>query len=118
MFESSQDILNISISLSVIAVAIFLCIALFYLILNLKRINKFSSQLKKSIEKIENVGNLIQDKIKQSGAYFLIFKTLSERIIEYFSNKREKRREAQQKESKKKESNKKIKGNKKSSKKK
>lgn len=88
MFENSSDILNISLSSAVVVVAIFLCFALYYLIANLKRVNKISAQIEKGVDKVENLMELIQDKIKQSQSYFFLFGKLAEKAIDYIVSKK------------------------------
>ena len=93
MFETSRDILNISISVAVVVLVIFLCVALYYLISNLKRVDKISRQVEKGIDKVDNLVDLIKDKVKQSSSYFILLGNLVEKGIDYFSRKRQERRE-------------------------
>ena len=88
MFENSRDILNISVSAAVLVVATFLCVALFYLIANLRRVNKVSAQIEKGVDKVEGLMELIQDKIKQSSSYLFLFGKLAERAMDYFMSRR------------------------------
>lgn len=93
MFENSRDILNISVSAAVLVVAIFLCVALFYLIANLRRVNKVSAQIEKGVDKVEGLMELIQDKIKQSSSYLFLFGKLAERAMDYFMSKKSRKYE-------------------------
>lgn len=88
MFGTSSDILNISLSAAVVIVAIFLCFALYYIIANLRRLNKISGQIEKGIDKAEGFMELIQEKIKQSQSYFFLFGKLAERAIDYIISKK------------------------------
>ncbi|PKM91602.1 hypothetical protein CVU82_00090 [Candidatus Falkowbacteria bacterium HGW-Falkowbacteria-1] len=108
MMQTSGDILNLSISLAVLAIAVFLCWSLYYLIASLRKINKISNQAKKIGDKIENLVNLTKSRVKQSGSYFFILTKLADRAIDYFNKK------SQDKEDKEEETvkNKKSKNNK------
>jgi len=100
MFETSRDILNISLSSAVLIVAAFLCVTLFYLISNLRRVNKVSRQIEKGVDKIEGLMDLVQDKIKQSSSYFFLFGKLAERAMDYFMSKKSRRNEEEEMEPK------------------
>lgn len=92
MFETSRDILNISISVSVVVLVIFLCVALYYLIANLKRINKISQQIEGGVDKINNLVDLIKSKIKQSSSYLLLLGNLVDKAVDFFNRKKEDQR--------------------------
>lgn len=87
MMQTSGDILNFSVSLAVLAVAVFLCWSLYYLIVSLRKINKISSQAQKIGDKIESLVNLTKNKVNQSGSYFFILTKLADRAIGYFNKK-------------------------------
>jgi hypothetical protein len=44
MMQTSGDILNLSISLAVLAIAVFLCWSLYYLIASLRELSKFNKK--------------------------------------------------------------------------
>ncbi len=87
MFKTSGDILNISIAAAVVAVAIFLCWTMYYLITNLKRINKVSKQVEIGINKIDGLIDLIKNKIKQSSSYVFLLGKLADKAMDYFNKK-------------------------------
>ncbi len=88
MLETSRDILNISIATAVVAVAIFLCWTMFYLISNLKRINKVTRQVELGVSKVDSLVDLIKSRVKKSGSYVFLLTRLAERAIDYFSSKK------------------------------
>ncbi len=98
MFETSRDILNISVSVSVVVLVIFLCVALYYLIANLKRINKISQQIEGGVDKINNLVDLIKSKIKQSSSYLFLLSNLIDKAVDFFNKKKENRQEERFKE--------------------
>lgn len=89
MFTTSSDLLNLSISIAVIAVAFFLCWTLYYLASNLRRINKISKQIESITTKSSNLLDLIKSKIKQSGSYMFLLGKLIDKGIDYFNKKGE-----------------------------
>lgn len=105
MLETSKDILNISIAVAVVILVIFLCWAIYYLIINLKRINRVSKQIEKGVVKVEDLVDLLRHKIKQSSSYIFVLGRLAEKAIEHFINRKpkdsqEKREEKEEKRSK------------------
>lgn len=88
MLETSKDILNISIAGAVIVLVIFLCFALYYLIANLKRINRISKQVEKGVTKVDGLVDLVKTKINQSSSYLFLFGKLAERAMSYFMSKK------------------------------
>lgn len=93
MLETSRDILNVSIAGAVIVLVIFLCFALYYLIANLKRINRISGQIEKGVTKIDNLIDLIKNKVNQSSSYLFLFGKLIEKAMSYFISKKDKKNE-------------------------
>lgn len=89
MFTTSQDILNISIAVSVAILVIFLCLALYYLIASLKRINRLSRQIEAGVSKADQLLDLIKNKVKQSQSYLILLGTLLEKGFDYFNQKRQ-----------------------------
>lgn len=102
MFTTSGDILNLSIAISVIAVAIFLCWTLYHLISSLRRVNKISRQVENITSKTSGLIDLIKSKIKQSGSYIFLFGKLIDQAINYFNNKKSNQEEKTEKNSTKK----------------
>jgi len=88
MLETSKDILNISIAVAVIALVIFLCWTLYYLISNLRRINRISQKVEKGVMKMDSLIDLIKSKVKQSSSYLFLFSKLADKAMDYFSTKR------------------------------
>lgn len=103
MLETSKDILNISIAVAIVILVIFLCWAIYYLIANLRRINRISKQLERGVIKAEDLIDLLKGKIKQSSSYILVLGRLAERAIEHFISRKTKSDEdVEEKEEKKK----------------
>lgn len=101
MFQSSSDILNISIALAVLGVSVFLCIFLYRLIENLRRVSVISKKLESISTNAEELVSSLKSKVKQSSSYVFLLTRLAEKAMDYFSqNKKEKK---ENKESKKKD---------------
>jgi biopolymer transport protein ExbB/TolQ len=90
MLETSKDILNISIAVAIVVLVIFLCWAIYYLIANLRRINRISKQVERGVIKAEDLIDLLKGKIKQSSSYIFVLGRLAEKAIEHFINRKSK----------------------------
>lgn len=96
MFETSKDFMNMGIGTAVIVFTFFLCWALYYVVMMLKRasqatkeITDFISSLKEKLDKFESLLSTIEEKIKNTTSYIpLIMKGVTE-LIGYISKKKE-----------------------------
>ncbi|MBN2853960.1 hypothetical protein JXK06_00255 [Patescibacteria group bacterium] len=101
MFSTSGDILNLVLAVCIIALTIFLCLALFYFISSIRKTHRVIKMVEGGVAKAEEVINIARDKIKSGGAYLMILSELAKRAMDYFSEKQsEKRSEAKGKKKK------------------
>jgi hypothetical protein len=98
MLNTSSDILNISIAAAVVALAVFVCWSLYYLIANLKKINKISNQLESGVSKAEQLIDLLKRKVGQSSSYIFVLGKLAEKALDYFNKKGRDKKEKGKKE--------------------
>ncbi len=98
MFETSNDFMNIAIGSAIIIFTFFLCWAIYYIVMMLKRANQatkeitdFISSLREKLDKFESLLSTIEEKIKNTTSYIpLIMKGVTE-LIGYISKKKEER---------------------------
>ncbi|MFZ4632045.1 MAG: hypothetical protein ACOYL8_02440 [Patescibacteria group bacterium] len=88
MFSTSLDILNLVLSLSVLLLTLFLCWALYNVIISLERINKITKLIETGIVKIDEVVNIAKDKLHSSSAYFMILVELAKKAMDFVQEKR------------------------------
>jgi len=104
MFESSKDILFVALAACIAVFTFFLCWALYYIVMMLKRahvvvkeVSDLISSLKEKLNRVEKLFDAIEEKIKHSASYLpLVFKGITE-VLEYFKKKKEDKREKRQK---------------------
>ncbi len=97
MILNSGDILNLSVALAVVAVALFLSLALYQLFSSLRKINRISTQVEKGVNKIDSLVDLIRQKVKSSSSYLFVLGKLANRAMDYFSEKSKKKKEEEKK---------------------
>jgi uncharacterized protein YoxC len=111
MFSTSGDILNLIIAVCIVALTIFLCVSLYYLISTVKKTHQVINALEKGVSKTQEVIDIIHGKIKNGSAYLMLVAELVKKGFEVFLNKqkKEKTEEEPVKEAKKKTKKKKSK---------
>ena len=99
MFETSKDILYLALALSAVIFTFFVCWALYYIVMMLKKthavINEVTgliSSIKEKLERLEGLFNSLEEKIKNSANYLpLVFKGVTE-LVTYLKGKKENKR--------------------------
>lgn len=107
MLETSKDVLNITLSVSVGALSIFICWGLYYLIASARSLfrvireletiitriggiaENINDQVKKSFEKIDGLVGSIKDKINGAGSYFIIISEVLKNIFKFIREKKQ-----------------------------
>lgn len=102
MFSTSADILNLVLSVCVLLLTVFLCIAMYYFISVMHLAKKIAAKLELGIGKAEELVTVAREKIKNSSAYLMIFGELAKRALDFFQNKKGGIKEAIKKRAKKK----------------
>ncbi|MDP3836722.1 MAG: hypothetical protein Q8Q67_01325 [bacterium] len=88
MFETSRDILNWVLAVSIGVLAFFLCWALYYFIASAQRIFKLVKQIERGVSKAEELIDFIQQKISGSASYMVVIGELIKRGMEFAKNRR------------------------------
>lgn len=97
MFSSSGDILNLVLSVCLVALTTFLCLAIYYLIAGLQKIHNLIKKVESGVAKADEILDLTKDKIKNSGAYLMVFGEILKKAIDFVQKKKEKKATAKKK---------------------
>jgi uncharacterized protein YoxC len=90
LLSTSKDILNIAISVSVVAVAFFICWILMYLALSFKKILGIVDDVSKTVK-------IVKEKAENFTSYFLLIGEGIKKILEYIKDSEGKKRAAKKK---------------------
>lgn len=98
MLETSKDVLFITLSGCVLILTFFLCWAIFYIVMMLKRahlaikeISELIASFKEKLEHLEGLVKTIEEKIKHTASYLpLLLKGITE-LIEFIKRRKEER---------------------------
>lgn len=89
MFETSKDILNLLLGVSVFLVAIWLSWIFYQMGKTLQHINQMMSGFNRAAEAITNLANKVKEKTSSAGAYLAILLKSGQQIIEMIKEKKE-----------------------------
>lgn len=92
MFQSSQDLLNVVLAFSILWVAIFLSMVLFYVILTLREAHSVIHEMRERANRMQRAVEGLCNKLEKSAAFVpLIFEGIKE-AAKYIMEKREDRK--------------------------
>ena len=95
MLETSKDLLNIIIAISIFGLTIFICWAIFYFARILRQALKVAKEMRERLHKVDEVIQALKKKIEHSASYLLLIgegvKKLVE-VIKEHTGKEEKRK--------------------------
>ncbi len=97
MFSTSLDVLHLVLALCIAVLTFFLCWSLYYFIANMRRANRIIKKIETGVVKIEELVDLAKNKLKNSGAYFMILGELAKKAMEFIKEKRENKKTAKKK---------------------
>ncbi|MBU0597546.1 hypothetical protein KKF61_00950 [Patescibacteria group bacterium] len=98
MFESSKDILYVSLSACTVIFTFFLCWGLYYIVMILKRGNEAVKQvtglistIKDKVDRLENLIKTLEEKISHTASYLpLLFKGMTE-LLDFLKKRKQRK---------------------------
>jgi hypothetical protein len=90
MFETSKDILNIVLAVSIASFTFFVCWSLFYLSMTLQQIFHAARSMRKRLDAIDEVIKALKDKIDNSASYLLLLGEGVKKLVEVLRARSEK----------------------------
>ncbi|MFA5886866.1 MAG: hypothetical protein WC863_03795 [Patescibacteria group bacterium] len=91
MFTTSSDVLNLVLSVCLVALTFFLCWAIYYFVASVQRIFRLVKRIEAGVTKAEEILDIAKDKLKNSAAYFMILGEIAKKAMEFVKEKREKK---------------------------
>jgi hypothetical protein len=89
MIETTKDILYLVISFVVLLLTIFLCWVIFYVAMILKEFKKIVFDVRRKIELVETVLNVLKDKIEHTSSYLKLLMESVGNIVEFLRDRKE-----------------------------
>ncbi len=94
MLETSKDVLNIVLAISVLGISFFIAWSLFYLTMILKNLFTVVKEFKARLDKVDEAVTAFKNKIESSSSYLLLLGEGVKKLVEVMKS-REKRREGE-----------------------
>lgn len=91
MFNTSGDILNWVLAVSVAVLSFFLCWAIYYFIASVQKIYRLVKRVELGVSKVEEILDIAKNKLKNSSAYFMILAEVAKRAMDMVGKRRDKR---------------------------
>ncbi len=88
MLDSSKDILNFVIAFCVLGFTVFICWLLFYFISIIGNVRKVIKIIQDKIEKVDELIDLLREKIEHSATYLGLIVEGVTKITEYFKSRK------------------------------
>ncbi|RLC37338.1 hypothetical protein DRH27_03960, partial [Candidatus Falkowbacteria bacterium] len=86
MFETSKDLLNIAIAVSVVGFTVFVCWAIYYFAMILRQGFKIFREMRSRLHKIDEVIKTLKEKIEHSTSYLLLIGEGVKKLVEVAKN--------------------------------
>jgi hypothetical protein len=89
MIETTKDILYLVISFVVLLLTIFLCWAIYYIAMILKEFKKIVFDVRRKIELVETVLNVLKEKIEHTSSYMKLLVESAGNIVEFLKDRKD-----------------------------
>jgi uncharacterized protein YoxC len=87
MFETSGDILNLVIAISVLLFTVFLVWTIYYILASLKKVYKIVNELDKGVKKALETIDTIKEKVNKSTSYLYVAGEVAKKIVNLMKDK-------------------------------
>lgn len=91
MFSTSNDILNLVLSVCLLSLSFFLCWAIYYFVVSVQRIHRLIKRIENGMAKAEEIIDIAKDKLKNSATYFMVLGEIAKKAMEFVQEKKEKK---------------------------
>lgn len=98
-FETSRDILNMTLSVSVVILTIFICWGIYYGIKIIKGISDIIEQIQRTAQRVEQLVVDTKEKIERAFSAMNVTSNAVKGVMEYFAEKKREKNSAGQTES-------------------
>lgn len=89
MFGTSSDILNLVLSVCILALTFFLCWGIFYFVAAVQKWYKITKKVERGVDEVEEIISVVKEKLHGSAAYLLTLGDVAKKIFDYAKDKRE-----------------------------
>lgn len=91
MFSTSLDVLYLILSICLAVLTFFICWAIYYFVMSVHKLYKLTQRIEAGVAKAEEILDVARDKLKNSGAYFMVLGEIAKKAMEFVEKKKEKK---------------------------
>ena len=88
MFSTSSDILNLVLSLCVVALSFFLCWAIYYFIVSIQKLYRITKRIEKITHDVEDTVANIKGKVTGSAGSILMFTEFAKHAMDFIKEQK------------------------------
>ena len=89
MFETSRDLLNITLAGAVGLFTLFLCWMMFYFIKTLRNVSTITTGIKDKMETIDKILHLVKEKLEKGSNHMAMVADSAIKLVGYFMDKKD-----------------------------
>lgn len=84
MLNTSGDVLRIVFAVCVVALTVFLCFTLYYLLKILRDFNRMTASVRSKLELVDKILNLVKDKLETGASHLGLIADAAIKMVGYF----------------------------------
>ena len=88
MFETSSDVLNLVLSVCIIALTFFLCWGIYYFVVAVQKWYRITKKIETGVDDVEQIIFTVKEKLHGSAAYLLTMGDVAKKIFDFVQEKR------------------------------
>ena len=92
MFETSKDILNLVLAISVVGITVFICWLLYYIIASIRKLHDVVNLFQKTLNSANEVVENVKKRLKSSSTHLKLIGMLVQKVAEEVRNKNKSRK--------------------------
>jgi len=90
MFETSSDILNLVLSVCIIALTFFLCWGIYYFVVAVQKWYRITKRIEVGIDEVEKIIFIVKEKLHGSLANMIMVGDVAKKVYDFVKDKNEK----------------------------
>lgn len=88
MFETSSDVLNLVLSVCIIALTFFLCWGIYYFVAAVQKWYRITKKVETAVDEVEGIIYNVKEKLHGSAAYLFTAGEALKKVFEFIQEKR------------------------------
>jgi len=91
MLESSKDLFLVAASLCLVWFTIFVCWAMYYLVVMLRNVSRMTTSIREKLELVDSILKLVKDKLEKGSNHMAVIADSAIKLVGLFMEKQSKK---------------------------